>query len=703
MSQIQPFQTVWERNQTQHYQKHKELYETQPNQKAIEWLETQTQREEIRQRAKNEESVIVINHLNNSDHDILTMVHQVLTKNEFSDDSSIFVVVPSVDNDAGYSSDLLNSNVCMQMSENPLTWKIRDNSVERDPKQRKNSSTNQGVKLFSKGKMIFMEGLPTDTLSYHSKEALFNRIYPKPKEDLKKAKKNKLCQIRTPNGIVERIRNRSNVVSVDTTIDRPCCCSIKTNQNSDYSRNNEHVAQVISNIFTPILSKEGIISKPIYTALGMNQRELIKAETLGLCKNPPCRPQRTGLQVTGPSHQLPYIPTQQNTRAAPQQHNRDPVQQLSCAPNHPLTWSSDPCTNEACLSQFRDDFHPNPHRTEAHPAQNKVEPCPTPLLIDPYPTQSLDERSRPIKQMIETTPACQCTPELLIKLFKIALKGGKWEGMPSFICGECPEPPTAEVLCKEPVEEGPGCMKPKATNPTCPCGAGSVQSKMQIEMGETKQKRSSSRQTRFNSTVGTSTDPKLTRKRGWWSWKKNICECPQESQGRKESQVPQPGSTPVTEIKAPEAKPLYDPEPYLTMQTYFQGKDVILSEELLKKNSLETERVSGFRLMKEKREPPEPEPAEADFTPEDAIRYLAMMNPDLFHTIMAEEQAKLDGTYVPPPPPPPPPPPVVQAPPPGSKEAFRGLKFKIGGKGSASQGLSGVCCFDLLTESFTTW
>ncbi|KAJ8736833.1 hypothetical protein PYW07_000104 [Mythimna separata] len=619
------------------------------------------------------------------------------------------------------------------MSENPSTWKKKDNPVERDPKHRRNSSTNQGVKLFSKGKMLYIEDLPTDTVTFHNKEALFDRTHPRPRDDGKKAKKNKLCQIITPNEIVEGITNRCKVVSMDTTVDRPCCCcSAKTNQNSE-NNSNKQVAQVLSDIITPVLDKEGMIGKPFHTTWGIYQRESIKSETLTPCNNPPSRPQRTRHHTTAPSQQLNCAPTQQYTRgvsqqysrAFSQQHNRAPIQQLSCAPTHRLTWSFDQQNTETCRTQ-REDCSTTQRedcsttQRQAFPTQREVCPsergvCPTQYRNEADCAQHPEETC-PNPNSAETCPLCQCSPELLLKLFKIAIKGGDWRGMPSYVCGECPEPPAPApptpapsaksepgdpCLCKEPegsiVKEGPNSKTQTGTEPTCPC-----------DIGETKQKRGSIRQTRFNSTVGTSTDP--PRKKAWWSWKKNDCECPKEPE-----QVPESEAKPKSEskaksesklksvpaeVKAPELMPLeFDPEPYLTLQSYFQQKDVILSEEILKKNSLETERVSGFRLSKEKTPPPEPESV---LSPEDAIRYLAMMNPDVFRNIMAEQQAKLDGTYIPPPPPTPT---EVVLPPQGKEAegAFKGLKFKIGGRGSASKGLSGVCCFDLLTESFTTW
>lgn len=130
MAEIQTFQKEWEGHQKQPNQKHMQFCKTDPNQKTIEWLETQTQQKDW-ERVKNCEPIVVIDHLDSSEHDILTIVGQVLTKNEFTDDSSIFVVVPSIDNDAENSSNHLNSSVYIQICEKPVILKNKDNPLRR--------------------------------------------------------------------------------------------------------------------------------------------------------------------------------------------------------------------------------------------------------------------------------------------------------------------------------------------------------------------------------------------------------------------------------------------------------------------------------------------------------------------------------------------------------------------------------------------
>ena len=136
---------------------------------------------------------------------------------------------------------------------------------------------------------------------------------------------------------------------------------------------------------------------------------------------------------------------------------------------------------------------------------------------------------------------------------------------------------------------------------------------MQIETGETKQKQICIKETKFIATIGTSTEPKTP----WYKpkWNKTVCECPK-------------------------AEPEPDPEidiDELALEFYFQKGESI--EEMMKKRSLETQRISGFKINKKR---PKLVCEEVEYTVEDEIRYYAMMHPDLFQNVMAEQQVHLE-------------------------------------------------------------
>lgn len=122
-----------------------------------------------------------------------------------------------------------------------------------------------------------------------------------------------------------------------------------------------------------------------------------------------------------------------------------------------------------------------------------------------------------------------------------------------------------------------------------------------------------------------------------------------------------------------------------------------------------TQTTSGFKFDKKKKPPQEPTP---EYTVEDAIRDYAIIRPDFIRSLVppgVRRKNKADcaceedvgvGSYeilkknaqgafeyenpVPVPPP---------------DVPLKGLKFSIGGKGSGSKGLSGICCFEMYQDS----
>lgn len=209
---------------------------------------------------------------------------------------------------------------------------------------------------------------------------------------------------------------------------------------------------------------------------------------------------------------------------------------------------------------------------------------------------------------------------------------------------------------------------------------------------------------KHSTTTETSTSPRkncvCTGKKG--KKKKNIiCECP-----------------------PPEPEP--EPEPILEFYDTYQWID---QKQVLKQKSDMTQTHSGFKFFKKKKPPPVPE---VEFTVEDAVRYYASMNPNLLRdlvppppeyrethteykdcTCKGNKKANNDtecscndgeplgdsgvgGFSVAggPPLPPCPVEPIKD-----EEIPFRGLKLSMGGKGSGSKGLSGVCCFDMIQET----
>uniref|UniRef100_A0A2A4JKV7 Uncharacterized protein n=1 Tax=Heliothis virescens TaxID=7102 RepID=A0A2A4JKV7_HELVI len=539
-----------------------------------------------------------------SEQDIKNMVDQLLSISEFSDASSIFVVVPSDDNEVDTSSDGRNSTICIQMSANPMKWIKLLNSSEYDISQRRNSSTAHGVKISSKGKKFFMDGLPATVLSFHNKETMIEYH-----ETMKvERKKNKLCQITTPNEIVHRQENQCHGVSTDTTADRPCCCVPKHIQYSDFSCNDTCVANITSKQVTPLLVNHGM------------NGDLFRSPGLSMKLNVPHVPLNLSATRIAAASIVPPI----DPRA-----NKKPAEKIAKEPN--------------------------------------IKPC-------------------------------HCTAEKLTELLRKAIQSGRVMNMKSTGCGGtvvCPPPkPQYPVTRQAPpvVPLGPGgTHRPSAqayNAKNClvsSCDHNSVclqvgrhhkfrkwqsmsygadpraQTQLLGAAGESMQTdtggpytQAVAKQTRFVSSIGISTDPN------------NDCAC---KRGQKKKKT------------EPEVTPATPPEPQWVGVgvTDFEWVD---KREIQKIKSGLTERVSGFK-MRQKERPPSPPEEEIEYTLDDALSTSSAScsckhaNPSS-DTLESHANEEDEGP-------------------------FRGLKFKMAGKGSGSPGLTGICCFDLLQESFTAW
>lgn len=270
-------------------------------------------------------------------------------------------------------------------------------------------------------------------------------------------------------------------------------------------------------------------------------------------------------------------------------------------------------------------------------------------------------------------------------------------GQSHFGQSQCGPPSCGHPQCGKPYCGMPNCGQPLSCKPphnvqdaaykVAPASA-------HIEAGEAY-KQVHNKQAKFHkNTVGTATESKFlcdcaaaTGKKK----KKVLCECP-----------PQEAVLPVS------------------MNNEFNWVD---GAEINKMKSILTETTSGFKVNKKKRPPPEPE---KPFNIEDAIRYYATLKPELFRNIVEEQdkQRQHEGkgakgkksevqcicsaeTATPARHSVPSLPSASETP--RSDETqdedapFRGLKIRVGGKGSGSPGLTGICCFDMVQDSFTTW
>ncbi|KAF9421703.1 hypothetical protein HW555_002384 [Spodoptera exigua] len=243
--------------------------------------QTENYNSKRRERQKNKEPVIVINNLDGK-HDIEAMVNQILAQQELSNASSLFVVVPtSEENIPNPMIAPPRSTVCVQLSEHRHNnWNENDEIDELDlvpPHTR-------GLKISTKGKKFCLEGL-TETLSSLNDEEtkkgkrrkffkMFHKHEKKEKvretenktnaeegkegviDKREKATKNKLCQITTP---MEMFRKIQRSISDETTaIDQGGGVSTENKPSKDSKQGCVESSNVVSELITPLLVNQGL-------------------------------------------------------------------------------------------------------------------------------------------------------------------------------------------------------------------------------------------------------------------------------------------------------------------------------------------------------------------------------------------------------------------------------------------------------------
>ncbi|KAJ8737965.1 hypothetical protein PYW08_000560 [Mythimna loreyi] len=605
------------------------------------------------------EPVIIKSNLD-SDYDITTMVDHLLTCNELSDVSSIFVVVPtSDDNYSGLTSDC--STICIQLSEHNHNWNQKQ-SEKAEPAPSRRISTRLppcGLKISAKGKLYCLEGMDYTVPSFHDKETMsekeniFSKLSKfclhKMEEEEKTHYKNKLCQIYTPNQKV--IMYQGVGVSTDTTSDRPCCCAPKPQENHYHKPEHRHVSELV----TPLLINRG--------------------------------PNNDGYR------RLPKV---------------NVIQQASFVSTNRAPMPVSPCVIPSCRRPV--DYHHPPDMYQMPSETSSIGTMP-PSELEPFPAKYDDCESTKTRTSVsirelfnssrqKQSEPCQCSPEKIKEMFEEVLRG-KAPNLRSTACGaefstgESMKLPISQKICKEAEvletdsDDDEGCKyiknykldcscdgknKMVKIAPLCPCQSqkpsmpplppmskttagpkpgtrsmgcqccccdetskkdgkdqkvlGPSGGVCQMEPGGTycqagqiktltpTTTTTSERQKGCVCSGGVIGKPE--KKKGFFSRNKTvICECPKTE--------PQPQSDSQGKTKAepePELEPDLDNYYYQYRNEHYAYID---EKQILRQKSDMTQTQSGFRFFKGKRPPVPPEP---EFTVEDAVRYYIALNPD---------------------------------------------------------------------------
>ncbi|CAH1647375.1 unnamed protein product [Spodoptera littoralis] len=701
------------------------------------------------ERLRNKEPVIVIDNLNGT-HDIQTMVNQILAKNEFSKVSSLYVVVPTSDEDVSKPVKAPpRSTICVQLSEHH-NWNENDETDEIELV----SPHTRGLKISTKGKKFCLEGLQ-ETLSSLSEEEStskvkrpnflkrFHRHLKKEKMEKsesteekevivnrEKATKNKLCQITTPKEMFRRFPR-----SMSTDIHQ--LYSDYTNDKLNESSN------VVSELITPLLVNQGLKcdthrSRPMM--ISVTQQASIMSMTRG-CSVAPCQLSTVGRGRRN-AVQLDECPIQANC----------PEEDTDKPPDLPDNCRCCPEKLKQMLQQALEDKAQNLRSTACGGVPEDTEDdC-------GYSKQECDEDSSAGCTCSGTNKRMSCPCQLFPLPISKTTNGPK-EGTRSLSCQCCNCEESKLKFC--PGTKNLGSCTMEVIGP-----AGGISL---IEPNGTYTQAGM-----IQTQVATSTEPprkecvcdeKKTNSRlnfmgGFLKSKratKQVCEC---------CPVPEPEPEPEPQIVL-KRKPDYDivisptpgivivPEPEPPDEDQLRrNAEMIEERRRLKEKSDSTHAISGFRLFKGKAPPPTTGPPEVELTMEEAVRYYATLNPEIIQEFIPPpivieekpfkectcEEKKLEKKLkkkrkktkivkepivicecpVDPEPPPPPPeqdpliivvpdsmlkadetpdgegdePQTETVPEPPLEGPTGGIKLAMTGKGSGSKGLSNLYCFE---------
>ncbi|XP_037299644.1 titin [Manduca sexta] len=593
--------------------------------------------------------IVVISYLN-SDQDVTGLVDEIISQKLVSDTSSIFVVVPTTDKDPAETR--FSSTICIEMSEYAHKW--NNGVIIRDVYQPNNRITTQGFKISSKGK----------------------------RHTIRENSQDKVCQAKLKRKV------NCRVASMDTTSDRPCCCPVNGDESSRLRTELHCVASVVSEVITPLIAKQGV-------AQGLSHEAYANAPRMNLSIKPSRRvprdptPVRHCIVPSCSGHNTCHDVSRFGRKAAPPTYHNQ-----SCGPEEPNV-SHD--KRGFCL---------------VSPPTPKIRTQPAACGLDSLPV--ITPRIRPSWGTCGTCGSCGQPTMVKGKLVNCPCKGN--EKKPKILlprdCGEptppcvtdtiedtksvscqccfceeepvtCPPPPCEApkpiikcpipMSCEEPKPivitcppPPPPCAEPKPIAicpPPTPCGEPKsiIKCKKSIPCGGKKQTIT------FQPPIPLPESPRKPclcsdkKKR-----KKVICECPQ-----------------VEELP-PEEEEIPEPEPPS-------------EREILKMKSDLTQTTSGFKLHKKGKPPPEEQ-----LSFEEALSYYKAFA-EL--ETLDKESCTCDDS--------PPPKKEVECECPEqieyyepslslhetiAEEQLKGLKFAIGGKGSGSKGLDGICCFDMIQQ-----
>ncbi|PZC74829.1 hypothetical protein B5X24_HaOG207093 [Helicoverpa armigera] len=173
--------------------------------------------------------------------DLSKLMDKILKKKRYADAASIFIVIPTSDEETEDSEASENCNASNKSSETQVS---HQNKNLKSVTMQTSASTNK--KVCGKGNKFYMKKVS----SCNDKETTFLKETVQVLRQVE-MKKNQFCQIAAASKMTQVEQKIDQIVGTDFIVDSPCCCCLAEQSSSPCSSRSSYITNVMSRQLTP--------------------------------------------------------------------------------------------------------------------------------------------------------------------------------------------------------------------------------------------------------------------------------------------------------------------------------------------------------------------------------------------------------------------------------------------------------------------
>ncbi|XP_063892878.1 uncharacterized protein LOC135117479 [Helicoverpa armigera] len=173
--------------------------------------------------------------------DLSKLMDKILKKKRYADAASIFIVIPTSDEETEDSEASENCNASNKSSETQVS---HQNKNLKSVTMQTSASTNK--KVCGKGNKFYMKKVS----SCNDKETTFLKETVQVLRQVE-MKKNQFCQIAAASKMTQVEQKIDQIVGTDFIVESPCCCCLAEQSSSPCSSRSSYITNVMSRQLTP--------------------------------------------------------------------------------------------------------------------------------------------------------------------------------------------------------------------------------------------------------------------------------------------------------------------------------------------------------------------------------------------------------------------------------------------------------------------